>query len=119
MTRATNSVLVALVLVFVLLGGPCLACATAIVGGANHNCCHPKKSCQEHPSGSLADCVTPAADLAKMEQAPVHVFVSLSVLDQSWNFDVQPQPLDTDYIPPDPVLHSPADLCLLNSVLTI
>jgi hypothetical protein len=118
-TRATTSILVALVLVLVLLGGPCLACATAIVGGVNHNCCHPKKGCQEHPSGPLGDCVSPTVDLAKVEQASARVFVSPSVLDQPWNSDVQPQQIDTDYAPPDPVLHSPPELYLLNSVLTI
>ena len=120
MTRATTSVLVALILVFVLFGGPCLACTAVVVGGVNHNCCHPKKSCQEPPlSGSLADCVIPAVDLAKMEQASAHVFVSVSVLDRTWNSDVQPQQLGADYVPPDPVLHSPPELYLLNSVLTI
>lgn len=119
MTRATTSVLVALLLVFVLFGGPCLACATVISGGVNHDCCPPKKGCQEHPSGALAGCISPAVDLAKVEQVSVPVFVSLSVMEKSWNLDVQPRQSDTNYLPPGAILHSPPDLCLLNSVLTI
>jgi hypothetical protein len=118
-TRATTSVLVALLLVFVLFGGPCLVCATVIAGGLNHGCCHPKKGCQEHPPGSLADCISPAVGLAKVEQASALVFVSLSVIDQSWNLDVQPKQSNTNLVLRGLILHSPPDLCLLNSVLTI
>jgi len=118
-TRATSSVLVALLLVFVLFGGPCLACATLIAGGVNHDCCPPQKGCQEHSPGALAGCISPAVDLAKVEQASAYVFVSPSVMDKSCNLDVQPKQIDTNLVPPGPVLHSPPDLCLLNSVLTI
>jgi hypothetical protein len=117
-TRATTSVFVALVLVFVLFGGPCLACATVMSSGVNHDCC-PKKACQQGPSGSLADCINPAVDLARVEQASAPVFASLSVMDKSWNLDVQPKQTDTNFLPPGAILHSPPDLCLLNSVLTI
>lgn len=119
MKRATTSVLVALILVFVLLGGPCLACATVIAGGVNHSCCNPKKGCQEVPSGSPADCASPPVDLTKVEQAVAPVLIGICVAGQSSNLDVQPRRMDADYFLPDPILHSPPDLCLLNSVLTI
>jgi hypothetical protein len=96
-----------------------LACATVIAGGANHSCCHPKKGCQERSSGSLSDCVVPPVDLAKVEQASARVFVAPPLLDQFWNFDVQPQVPAADDVPPGPVLHSPPELYLRNSVLTI
>ena len=118
-TRATTSVFVALLLVFVILGGPCLACATVIAGGVNHDCCNHKKGCHDHPIGSLADCTSPAVDLAKVEQTFAHVFVSLSVLNQPTNLEVQPRQTGSSLGPPRPILHSPPDLCLLNSVLTI
>ena len=119
MIRVTTSVFVALLLVFVLFGGPCLACATVITGGMNHGCCHSKKGCQEQPPGSLADCISPAVDLAKVEQGSGPAVVSLSVLNLSWNLDGQPTQSDTNFVPPGLILHSPPDLCLLNSVLTI
>ena len=118
MIRATTSVFVALLLVFVLFGGPCLACATVLAGGANHSCCNPKKGCQEKTHGSLADCISPAVDLANVEQASGPVFVSLSLLSQSSNLDDQPQSI-TRIVPPGLILDSPPDLCLLHSVLTI
>jgi hypothetical protein len=95
-----------------------------IAGGVNHDCCNHKKGCQEHPAGSLADCTSPAVDLAKVEQASAHDFVSLafmgqSCMCQSWNLNVQPTQSDSNLAPPCPILHSPPDLCLLNSVLTI
>jgi hypothetical protein len=118
-TRATTSVLVALLLVFILLGGPCLACARVIAGGLNHDCCPPQKGCQQQPSGSLAGCISPAVDLAKVEQASAYVFVSPSVIDKSWNLDVQTKQSYKSLVPPGSIPHSPPDLCLLNSVLTI
>lgn len=119
MTRATTSVLIAMVMVFVLLGGPCLACAAVIAGGGNHNCCHPKKGCQEQPSNSLADCASPAVDLTKVEQASAYFSVNVPIQDQSWNSEVLLPQLDSDHVLSNPVLHSPPDLCLLNSVLNI
>jgi hypothetical protein len=118
-TRATTSVLVALVLLFVLLGGPCLACASVIAGGVNHGCCHSKKGCQERRSGSPADCISPAVDLAKVELAYSSVAVNLPVLDLGVDGDIQPLPPNVNSVLPDPILHSPPDLCLLHSVLTI
>ena len=115
MTRATTSVLIAMVMVFVLLGGPCLA----IAGGGNHNCCHPKKGCQEQPSNSLADCASPAVDLTKVEQASAYFSVNVPIQDQSWNSEVLLPQLDSDPVLSKPVLHSPPELCLLNSVLNI
>lgn len=115
--RATTSILVALLLVFVIVGGPCLACAAILVGGANHNCCHPQNGCQERIPGSVSDCITPLVDLAKVEQASAPVLVSVLVSAPSWNFEA-PQSAGGDD-PLDPILHSPPDLSLRHSVLTI
>jgi hypothetical protein len=118
-TRATTSVLVAMILVVVLLGGPCLACASVMAGGVNHSCCHAKKGCQKPLSGSPADCISPAVDLAKLEQSSVPLAAYFPAFDAGWNVDIQPPLLNSDLDLPDPVLHSPPDLCLLHSVLTI
>lgn len=120
MTRAATSVFVAVVLVFVLLGGPCLACATVIVSGVNHNCCHAKKGCQERPPGSLGDCASAAVDLTKVEQVSAALVVlDPSGLKQPLKLEVNPLQLDASYLLTGPVPFSPGDLCLLNSILTI
>jgi hypothetical protein len=118
-TRTTTSVIVALMLVFVLFGGPCLACATVIAGGVDHSCCKHQKGCQEGPNGSPADCVTLAVDLAKVEPASAGVFQSPLILDGSSIPELQPAQVAAEQLSPHLVPHSKPDLCLLNSVLTI
>ena len=116
MTRATISIVV-LLLAFVIVGGPCLACAAILAGSSSSGCCHTQKDCQQRLPGSVSDCVTPPVDLASLEQVPAPVLVAILVVNEVWNFE--PPQFDTHQVSPDPVLHSPPDLCLRNSVLTI
>jgi hypothetical protein len=117
-TRATTSVFVAAILVFVLFGGPCLACASLFAGGVNHSCCDPKNGCGDHSSGSPTNCA-PNVDFTNVEQPSASIVVSFAVLDVGRNVDIRTPQLNAAFGLSDPVPHSLPDLCLLHSVLTI
>jgi hypothetical protein len=117
-TRAAP-ILVALVLVFVLFGGPCLACATATTQSMGHDCCRHKKDCQESRYGSSSGCVSIAVDLANAELAPALILVGPIKLSPADAFEIALRQPAMNTILRESILHSPPELCLLNSVLTI
>jgi hypothetical protein len=120
--RVGLTISLAFVLAAVLAAGSCLSCAE-LLRPAHNGCCHHENGNCEKRAPFTPQCAAPLLDLSKVEKpAPVSgPAASWASLASATSI---PAPLSAPQIlgaPPPPFahLHSPPDLYLLHSSLTI
>jgi hypothetical protein len=118
--RTITSIGVVLALLVVAAGSPCLGCSDMLRKAGQHGCCKESSRCPMPMKKAPAheECASPATGLPTVELKLTTLSASLAVITVTASVLVRPAvrtapPGDTR--PP----HSPPDLCLLNSVLTL
>lgn len=122
MQRTLTSLGVILALIVVLTGGSCLACSDMLSKAKQHDCCKKSSRCPMPMKKAPAhqECASPATDLSRVEHSLNAINPPLAAPSEALFESIVRDPLPRTS-PPDgtEALHSPPDLCLLNSVLTI
>jgi hypothetical protein len=123
MIRSITSVVAALAVIAVLVGGACASCwASPQKGMPAGHCCNQSGQCEKPGKAPVhKECASPAVDLMTVEQSnshPVKIAPALIAIPAAAVIDYQ-QSTSRETTPQRTDPYSPPDLYLLNSVLTV